>query len=169
VVCSTDVDDCPSATACNHGTCEDLVADYQCHCDAGWQGDHCAVDIKECNSNPCQNGGTCSEPQPGVWECACLIQYKGTNCGEDADQDATSFDAQSSQDAISSTPAPVMYGAAGAGLLALIALTVLIVLRRRKKKKEEEQKKADEENTAESELNNGLSRPGSRAVLTPHH
>ena len=39
---------------------QDLLNDYACVCQSGWNGDDCEVEINECDSSPCQNGATCT-------------------------------------------------------------------------------------------------------------
>lgn len=38
---NTDIDDCLPGPCRNHGTCTDLVNDYQCDCVAGFNGKNC--------------------------------------------------------------------------------------------------------------------------------
>ena len=38
---STDIDECVSSPCQNGGSCEDQVNRYECHCPAGYIGDHC--------------------------------------------------------------------------------------------------------------------------------
>jgi hypothetical protein len=57
----SEMDDC-SPNPCEHGNCTDLIADFSCACDAGWQGTTCAQDIDECATlTPCQNGAECRD------------------------------------------------------------------------------------------------------------
>jgi len=39
-VAFSDIDDC-HPEPCIHGTCEDKVNDYLCHCPPGWTGKNC--------------------------------------------------------------------------------------------------------------------------------
>lgn len=63
--CEVDVDECESAPCVNGGVCEDLVADYVCHCpeaDNGLQafgGQQCEVELVGCLDHGCQNGALC--------------------------------------------------------------------------------------------------------------
>ncbi len=82
-----DTDDCSPNPCNNGGTCEDLFADFRCHCRPGWTGITCNMSLA-CNSMPCQNGGTCntiSDDHLGnyTYSCSCTPYWAGTNCDVD--------------------------------------------------------------------------------------
>ena len=52
------MDEC-EPNQCIHGSCQDLVADFQCECDFGYEGRLCEINIDDCENDKCQNGGYC--------------------------------------------------------------------------------------------------------------
>ena len=72
-----DLDDC-STNPCVNGTCYDLVNDYLCVCDDGYNGTNCDIDINECDDNPCINGN-CTDGING-YSCSCNSGFTGDRC-----------------------------------------------------------------------------------------
>ena len=72
-----DLDDC-STNPCVNGTCYDLVNDYLCVCDDGYNGTNCDIDINECDDNPCINGN-CTNRING-YSCSCDSGFAGNRC-----------------------------------------------------------------------------------------
>ncbi|XP_064611838.1 sushi, von Willebrand factor type A, EGF and pentraxin domain-containing protein 1-like [Liolophura sinensis] len=76
--CEHEVDEC-SSNPCQHGgSCEDLLAGFNCYCALGWTGPLCETDIDECQSNPCSHG-TCENQENG-FVCHCPPGYVGVYC-----------------------------------------------------------------------------------------
>ena len=64
--CEIDIDEC-AGNPCLHGECVDGIAQYECLCDAGYEGTNCEVEIDECDRYaPCQHG-------------ACMGKFKTSN------------------------------------------------------------------------------------------
>ena len=70
------IDDCPGHDCSEHSTCVDLVNDYVCECDQGYEGEQCDINPDNCASNPCQNDGTCVDSD-GYYVCVCVFGYTG--------------------------------------------------------------------------------------------
>ena len=45
---------------------QDLLNDYVCVCEAGWESKNCDVETNECDPNPCVNGATCVVSNSGM-------------------------------------------------------------------------------------------------------
>ncbi|XP_065940924.1 uncharacterized protein [Magallana gigas] len=78
------IDDCLPGPCRNHGTCTDLVNDYQCDCVAGFNGKNCENNVDECLSQPCKNNGTCVD-LINDYKCLCVDGFNGTNCTNNID------------------------------------------------------------------------------------
>ncbi len=55
------IDECITMPCENGAICIDLVNDYECRCNDGYDGKNCERDIDECESSPCQYNGKCLE------------------------------------------------------------------------------------------------------------
>ena len=62
-----------------NGDCEDLVNDYRCKCDSGYEGKNCQNDKNDCIPNPCGLRGTCTDLRNG-YKCTCKYGWEGKNC-----------------------------------------------------------------------------------------
>lgn len=71
--------ECTTQQCQNGASCEPRVADYQCRCQAGWDGYNCQHDIDECASVPCKNAGVCYNGA-NAYNCTCQPGYQGANC-----------------------------------------------------------------------------------------
>ncbi|KAJ7363620.1 Olfactomedin-like protein 2A [Desmophyllum pertusum] len=76
---STDINECDSNPCLNGGSCVDLVNEYNCSCEPGYNGSRCENDINECDSNPCLNGGSCLD-LVNEYNCSCAPGYNGSRC-----------------------------------------------------------------------------------------
>ena len=57
--CEKDIDEC-APKPCKNGKCIDGIADFDCDCDPGYEGDLCEIEINECERfKPCVHG-TCT-------------------------------------------------------------------------------------------------------------
>ena len=57
--CEKDIDEC-APKPCKNGKCIDGIADFDCDCDPGYEGDLCEIEINECERfKPCDHG-TCT-------------------------------------------------------------------------------------------------------------
>ena len=57
--CEKDIDEC-APKPCKNGKCIDGIADFDCDCDPGYEGDLCEIEINECERfRPCDHG-TCT-------------------------------------------------------------------------------------------------------------
>lgn len=75
----TEVDPC-DADPCANGQCEnDGGGEYECDCNAGWEGDHCDSRIDLCSPDPCSNGSGC-DTNGITFECDCVDGYTGDFC-----------------------------------------------------------------------------------------
>jgi hypothetical protein len=60
-MCEVNINECESAPCLNGGTCNDMVAGYECKCPDGIRGEQCEIDDDDCASGPCQNDGACKD------------------------------------------------------------------------------------------------------------
>ncbi|XP_038939693.1 sushi, nidogen and EGF-like domain-containing protein 1 isoform X1 [Rattus norvegicus] len=74
-----EVDECQSQPCLHKGSCQDLIAGYQCLCSPGYEGVHCELETDECQAQPCRNGGSCRD-LPGAFICQCPEGFVGTHC-----------------------------------------------------------------------------------------
>ncbi|TRY63359.1 hypothetical protein TCAL_10815 [Tigriopus californicus] len=67
-----DQDECQFDNPCGpNGSCQNLVGEYQCACDAGYAFDETTcVDVDECEQDPCGRHGDCVNMQ-GSYICRC--------------------------------------------------------------------------------------------------
>lgn len=63
----------------NSGICKDLIADFYCECQSGFDGKFCEIDIDECVHKVCLNEGTCVDKVNGA-KCICNVGYTGEHC-----------------------------------------------------------------------------------------
>ena len=68
----------------NDAACTDLVDDYSCACQDGFEGGDCEVNIDECELGNCQNGSEC-EDLVFDYFCHCLPGWTGKDCDVDID------------------------------------------------------------------------------------
>ncbi|XP_046563412.1 uncharacterized protein LOC124272284 isoform X2 [Haliotis rubra] len=80
-----DKDECASTPCYNNATCDDLVYNYACICQPGFNGSLCEIDIDECWNSPCQNNATCHDDVNG-FHCECLMGFNGTLCETNIDE-----------------------------------------------------------------------------------
>ncbi len=73
---------------CVNGDCNDLINEYKCACEPGYEGVNCSIDIDDCASSPCVNGGC--DDLLNEYKCACEPGYEGVNCSIDIDDCASS-------------------------------------------------------------------------------
>lgn len=80
--CSEEINECDSSPCVNNGTCNDLIADFNCTCPANYTGKTCDTKISSCApNNPCLNNGTCKlQPQLFNYTCECAPGFAGTHC-----------------------------------------------------------------------------------------
>ena len=69
--------------SCKHGSCEDMVNTFTCHCHPGYTGIHCETNINECESMPCIHGN-CSD-NINNYTCECP-GYTGIHCETELDE-----------------------------------------------------------------------------------
>lgn len=71
---------------CGHGFCHPTLdgVDYECQCEAGWEGYSCDVKIDDCQFANCQNGW-CVDLGKGITACVCHPGWYGVNCTETVD------------------------------------------------------------------------------------
>lgn len=74
-----EVDECQSQPCLHKGSCQDLIAGYQCLCSPGYEGVHCELETDECQAQPCRNGGSCRD-LPRAFICQCPEGFVGTHC-----------------------------------------------------------------------------------------
>ena len=67
------------------GLCKNLIDDWECECEKGWDGKACDVNINDCADEPCLNGGSCEDGIGQYW-CSCLPGYHGDNCQLEVDE-----------------------------------------------------------------------------------
>ncbi|XP_023222403.1 sushi, von Willebrand factor type A, EGF and pentraxin domain-containing protein 1-like [Centruroides sculpturatus] len=84
-VCQYNIDDCLSNPCQNGATCQDLIANYTCHCIRGFTGRNCETNIDDCADDFCQNNATCID---GIEEfiCQCLPGFRGRLCEDDVNE-----------------------------------------------------------------------------------
>ncbi|KAJ8936905.1 hypothetical protein NQ318_010932 [Aromia moschata] len=79
--CDKDIDECVKYRPCVYGSCMDRVANYYCHCDAGYGGKNCSVPLIGCMSNPCMNDGQCRpylvDEVQHKFNCSCPNGFHG--------------------------------------------------------------------------------------------
>ncbi|SPP83299.1 blast:Protein crumbs [Drosophila guanche] len=63
----------------NDGYCRAPSDEYECTCQAGYEGDDCGTDIDECLNTECQNNGTCIN-QVADFFCQCQDGFQGRHC-----------------------------------------------------------------------------------------
>lgn len=98
--CSEDIDECLSSPCQNNGTCQNLVARYNCLCDSNHTGVNCESLIDPCTAlTPCRNGATCHVISDFNYTCTCAEGYAGKLC---TDRTTLGFDGTSSM----TLPAP---------------------------------------------------------------
>ncbi|XP_078491252.1 uncharacterized protein gla2 isoform X2 [Ciona intestinalis] len=83
----TDPNQClPNPCRTNHTSrCEDLLADYRCHCFNGYFGKNCQQEMDPCSSSPCHNGALCGKHTPTSYSCVCSSGYRGHHCDVNID------------------------------------------------------------------------------------
>ncbi|KAM8886098.1 protein crumbs homolog 2b isoform 2-T2 [Spinachia spinachia] len=74
---------CDSQPCLNQGVCQDQFNDFNCTCDAGWEGELCEKEVNECSSGPCLYG-TC-EDLLAHYQCECEPGYTGKDCRDEVD------------------------------------------------------------------------------------
>lgn len=104
IQCKEEIDECKEYKPCTNGaTCLDRVADYECVCALGKEGQvfggkNCSVELIGCRNNLCQNGATCrpflSNETANVhdYSCHCSSGFSGSLCNVST---SVSFDSNS--------------------------------------------------------------------------
>ncbi len=69
------MDECQDGPCLNNGTCVDRVAEFECICRDGFQGELCQINIDDCQSASCENGATCVDGVDG-YSCSCPDGYQ---------------------------------------------------------------------------------------------
>ena len=77
-----DINECLFNPCKNNGTCEDLIADFNCTCITNYTGKTCEIKKSFCTpNNPCRNNGTCILDQQNYnYTCECTAGFGGSHC-----------------------------------------------------------------------------------------
>ncbi|XP_060581715.1 fibropellin-1-like isoform X1 [Ruditapes philippinarum] len=63
---------------CVHGQCFEILHDFLCSCDHGYEGRYCNISISHCQPDPCING-TCVD-MLNDYTCNCYHGFEGRHC-----------------------------------------------------------------------------------------
>jgi hypothetical protein len=77
--CNEDVNEC-LLNYCGIGTCENIPADYTCHCPPLHTGKNCTIMKSACDMDLCSNNATCTDLPDLAYNCACVGDWEGQNC-----------------------------------------------------------------------------------------
>lgn len=91
--CQKDINECETGVhKCINGSCIDVLGDYHCSCNVGWEGDFCNEPDFPCSDfnakygeDYCKNKGGCKrvfgdKRYPKKKMCICVPGYTGTRC-----------------------------------------------------------------------------------------
>ena len=74
----TDTNKCLSSP-CHHGSCEDLLNGFLCHCAPGYEGEQCEMKTAFCSAHNCRNRALCVEGELN-YTCSCTDGFIGMYC-----------------------------------------------------------------------------------------